>query len=48
MKENYLDLMESNELSFEKVTMEVPTIEAIEIVCQNTPDFTHGTKLTIH
>ena len=24
---------------------EVPTIEVVELVCQNTPDYTHGTKL---
>lgn len=26
-------------------TIENPTIEVIELVCQNTPDFTHGTQL---
>lgn len=24
--------------------VEPPTIEVIELVCQNTPDFTHGTS----
>jgi len=23
---------------------ELPSIEVVEIVCQNTPDFTHGTN----
>ena len=26
---------------------ELPAIEVVELVCQNTPDWTHGTKTTL-
>jgi len=39
--------MEKNEnevVVIEKAECEAPSIEVIELVCQNTPDWTHGTK----
>ena len=36
--------MEKENEVIEKVECEVPSIEVVELVCQNTPDWTHGTK----
>lgn len=38
--------MQENEKDFasKEPKFEVPTIEVVELVCQNTPDWTHGTK----